>query len=418
VSSPPGNDLFQSSPIDFPVSGTTDAVGNLVLNNIIRSAYWITAKLVGQASGAPRWTLSKGNNTIPLDYGQGSNVSIGPFVLGPNQPLKIQVSGALPNTAVTGMITGIQSPDGGSAVDHFSPQTSAQFIQPVPLITLTADGNFHSMVNVPIPAGTHSIVLDSAIFSNQASLDSIQITGHVTGINYVLETSSPVAGQALFGDSTTFGFLFSSWDTSLDITWQINIAGAPIYVSGDMDPTVIDTTPGAFVASGLESRDGRLDISSYYAGTTNATGSSGFTTGGVNPVFSAGGPYYNGMLATSFGSRPAPWQAASSFINFETAVNAGATTTVIAAPGGTKVIYLHSIWVWILSRPANSKLVFRDSVGPTSLAHLPEIAGVLGPWNLDLKGVPLASSSSALQLNNPGAANSDFAIGTITYSIA
>lgn len=123
------------------------------------------------------------------------------------------------------------------------------------------------------------------------------------------------------------------------------------------------------------------------------------------------------MLVSLTDAQSAPWQAALSFTEFETQVNAGATNTVIAAPGGAKVIYLHSIWVWILSRPANSKLVFRDSVGPTSLAHLPEITGNLGPWNFDLKGVPLTSSSSALQINNPGAGNSDFAIGTIAYTI-
>jgi hypothetical protein len=408
MSSPPGNSsLYQSSPIDLPFSGTTDANGNLTLSSIVRNAYWITAKVVGQASGAPRWVLTKGNSTIPVDYGQGSNVSIGPFVLGPNQPLKIQITGGLPNTAVTGLITGIQSSDGGMAVDHFTPQSSTQFIQPVPLITLVADGAFHSMVNVPIPAGTHSIVLTSAL-DNSGFLNSLQITGHVTGIVYLTAFS---AGTIFGANQNTFGFLCSAYDTSLDITWQINVAGKPIYISGDMDPTVValDSSSVVTVAG-----SGATAVDSFI----EADSSGGFTAGSQNWTTTGTSGFFNGLLITSFGSKAAPWQQAYSSLEFETLVNAGATATVIAAPGGTKVIYLHSIWVWVLSRPANSKLVFRDSVGPTSIAHLPELAGNLGPWNLDLKGVPLTSPSSALQLNNPGAANSDFAIGTITYSIA
>lgn len=211
MSSPPGSTLYGVQPVDTPFSGTTDANGGFTQKVIPRSAYWTVLKLVGMATGNPTWTLYKSGATIPIDFGLGPNVSMGPFLLAPQQDITLVIKNALPKLPVTGTITGLQAPDLSSVVGHFQPQSS--FVTVGAQGALPTDFNPVRFTTAAVLSGATVIpVADTSIFAPDQAVDvnpggthlvaSVQIGVSITlqtGVTANIPAGSPVMRVGVVG---------------------------------------------------------------------------------------------------------------------------------------------------------------------------------------------------------------------------
>lgn len=115
---------------------------------------------------------------------------------------------------------------------------------------------------------------------------------------------------------------------------------------------------------------------------------------------------------------PAPWQAPTgpaTFMSFENP-GAGASATIIAAPGSTQSIYLHSMW-WLWSVASTSVVgTFQDGDGVDVGADMAVTAGV--PRYADFKGQRLSPGLPLLfKQSGAAAANTSLCLGGVTYSV-
>lgn len=346
MSSPPGSTLYGVQPVDTPFSGTTDANGGFTQKIIPRSAYWTVLKVVGMATGNPTWTLYKSGATIPIDFGLGPNVSMGPILVAPQQDITLVIKNALPKLPVTGTLTGLQASDLQSVVGHFQPQSS--------FVTVGAQGALPTDFN-PVRFTTAAVTAGATVI--------------------------PVADTSIFAPDQA-----------------------------------VDIPPGGTHL--VQSVQIGVSITLQTAVTANIPAGSPVMRVGVVGIF--GQPIAVTFNPANSGSNhvtPAPWQAANQqLLEFEVQVPASSSVLIIPSPGGTLLIYLHSLAVWTISHPVNSKFAFTDTFLASNIIHTPD-SGNFTQWNFDLKGAPLANSSSGVSIQNSGTAITDFIIGTIAYSI-
>lgn len=305
-------------------------------------------------------------------------------------------------------------PTGGATVMHVHPIVLGAALPPTPqsvlLVTLAPQGE-----DFP---GTYPVALVRQASTYQQIVPLV-ITPGDSGI-YTIQPNT-VLTNAVFPIPANVQ----------SVRWSINQLGANTKWSGSK---VVGNVTGA----------------PYNFGQTNAGGAGGFdenfalfpedtallfsidTTGSANPVeywFTA--TMGMGLVAarlTSTGtidglpvfvrndSHPPPWQSANQLplrqiIN----VAAGATGTVVPAPGAGLSIWLLSM-MWY-STAASGAFGYIGDAALNPYAEWAQVAGVLGPFNLDGKGAKLPANTAIVCKNESGVAMNNLSVST-TYSIA
>jgi len=195
--------FLQPLPVSVPFSGTTDATGAFSFTTFVRQSFWCTVKVSAEAQGgAVQWAV-RGGGGLPLDYGSGPRLSVGPFVVAPSDHVTISVVGAQPNTAVIGNIWGKQFPDASGAADALNlsanPLTVSTFEIVERIGTIQTVGNGDTITRTfTVPTGTLGvgyIISGAAGFTTPAS---ITVAGDVTTDDYIFTPGSPGAVTARF----------------------------------------------------------------------------------------------------------------------------------------------------------------------------------------------------------------------------
>lgn len=378
-----------------PFSGTTDINGNLTIKFIPFNAYWSSFVVAGQASGNPIWTISKLGQAF-LIPGAGPNVCLGPVVFGPNETLIIQISGATPTTTVTGTIWGDQSTiQDGSDLPSTLPTSSGStptFQSPQPLLIMVNDGAAHT-VNIPLPAGTHSVALYCASPNTTHAITSAtSITGHVTQVVYAFSDIGTIVGQTIFSGQTLAQFLVSPYDTSLDIKWQLQAGGSntPIYVNAYPDPTTVGITSGEILDTVVLGSD-KVAVDDWNVSKAWNTGS---------------GVTFNGLLTTFFGSIPAPWQAPNASTDINNNALANNASITIAAGVALKSVYLWTVHLGM--NAVSSNVTIEDGAGKVlwraTFNNSTNPVGEDSSFDTPVGGVPGGVAQSLLLFNRSGAA--------------
>jgi hypothetical protein len=245
--------LYSVTPVEKPFSGTTDSTGAFTFQGIIRQAYWTLVKVVASCPGTGVWSILLTGTQIPLDFAVGPRLSVGPFIIAPEQSITVQLVNATPNSIVSGNLWGKQYPDQQSAALDM-------VIAPNPLTVATQSsrglGQFtfgqgaQTTQNVKIPSDTQYLLLIP--FPNRVGYTQIMVSGHVTGATY-LPSQSPSLLQQTGTNPFSVGPIDSSDDTSVDI--QVTaIAGGildnfSLYVVALFNPPT--PIPGELAASQL-----------------------------------------------------------------------------------------------------------------------------------------------------------------------
>lgn len=227
--------------LSAPFSGVTDANGQLSLQVIPSQVLYGLLALTAQAQGNPSWTVSASGQVVGT--GSGPTIQLPPLLTYPGQPIVIKVTGALANTNVAGVMSGVGSSDYGTMAAQYNPsgqtinvQTSSQVVV-LGTIKLPATGQ---MIAIPPNIRSFLLWVSSAVSSGS----TLTVTGTQSG--YVYLTGTLTRGQPV-GPIQRQTF-FQGVDSSLTITG----AGSGAFVLlGYMDSlSVSDSTQATLVDTG------------------------------------------------------------------------------------------------------------------------------------------------------------------------
>lgn len=322
-------------PIDQLVAGTTDATGSFtspVLKPV--PTLWGALKAVIQAGGSGRWAVIVAGT--PKAYGRGERIDI-PILVQPSQSVQIQLTGASPNTAVIGVLTGV----GGTTLDEVAPyislvpntiavDTSAPELY-LGRVIAPGSGAFGSATFV-LPPNTYALALLSSGTVGGAHISDVNVTGAVTHNTYA-NINSTVFPGGLPNDVIYVPIGTAVFDTSVTVSFDVSAAGGQPFVD-----VVAMLAPIAIAATiaGI----GTTPIPSAGQDTSNPSQQS-------IPVVPA--QFY----------QPTPWQAPSSVVS---GFAAGATTTLLAGAAGQVIRNWDGV-VEVNTGAAGTQSSVKDSAG-------------------------------------------------------
>ncbi len=201
-----------STPFTTAWTGTTDNAGNVTVTLTPNASYATSLIVAGQATGNPLWSIFKGGQF--LLPGVGPQVGLGPIRFSPNEQLKIQITGATPNSTVTGTIWGNQSTSSsGLDLDTTISQSSSTVTTNAPQTALVnnwsipLDGSNHSQT-VGVASGQHSIGIT---LNPSVNIVSLSVVGNNTGADYA-------KSQTMGPQGVTMLPVFSAQDTQVTVT--------------------------------------------------------------------------------------------------------------------------------------------------------------------------------------------------------
>lgn len=276
---------------------------------------WTTFRVVAAALGAGQWSISVGGS--PQAWALGPNIDPA-VVAAPAQNVVVSVTGAQPNTQVTGTLEGVAGASFEEIAPHVSVAPNAISVQtqaPTILLgTATAvGGGVGGTVTVPVPPNAYGLVLLPEIFGIAAQINSLSVQGVTSNDFYLNVLGFPGSGMP----------------------------PQPIYVSLGTQTKDSQIT----VAFGVTAGAGQpaIDVIALLAPIATATVITGI---GVSSIA-------NGQQDTHHNANasipvvpaefytPAPWQApAFDFGINAVSVNSGAAAVIIA-PSALQTVYLH-----------------------------------------------------------------------------
>ena len=364
--------LYDVAPVSVPFSGTTDANGAFSFTNPVRKAYWTTVKVIAETTGSPNWAV-RGAGGLPLDYGTGPRLSVGPFVVAPGDSLTVSGTGALPGVAVIGNIIGAQYPDMQSAAMALTLGTNPLSVNtaspPIVLGSIRTVGGGDTVAkNFPLSPGVQAVGW-SVQFTGFGNPAAISITGHTTGRTY-LASAGVVSGAP---DDFQVAIL-SEADSSIDCSVTSQVQPDLVFFLG-------------FVQNPIVFLQARPD----------------------NPTNT---PFVRASAT------PAAWQAPTNCATVNGSnVNGGAAFTIISGVASL-IIRLH--WSYISDNQAVggvSDWLLQDSAGNRLGSHSRQANFTNHElYNADRKGLPLISSNGFQAVNQQAGALALFAMQDFTQS--
>lgn len=331
-----GHPLIQ--PIDKLFAGNCDANGNFVSPPIQPApALYSALKVVAQTTGAAaRWNVVVGGTSKAFSPGPQVDV---PILVQPNQSVIIQISGAQPNAAVSGTLTGV----GGTTFEEVAP-----FLSLVPntitLQTLTSEQPIDSFTQPPnvatanrlyrLPAGTQNVRLQVNGNAQLVSFTGLKVLGNGTGNIYVLPSSNP-------GNTGGFDLWFKPEpaDVAAGILFSLDTTGSANAVEVNLTADLAMN----FVVASLAG-----------AGTNS------------------GSP----LLVEN--TTPAPWQQAKSSVTMSANFVGGTPQSQIAGVVG-QIPYIHD--VFIVANAAANVSVRSDSTHVLIAQGSANAAGIALDWD-------------------------------------
>lgn len=183
-------------PIFIPLTGKTDANGNATIRvPLERTGDWRNLKIVLGMSAPGEWAVLKSG--IPVTYGRGRRVTLGPEVFEPFDVMEVDITGGPPNVTVgPGSVSGQAGTEAEvMAVHSPMPNTIAlDTTQPDSAIpgspfTLPLDGAQHDLGQVTLIPGTQAILV---MCPTATDLTVISVVGTTSGAQYPpTNTTSP-----------------------------------------------------------------------------------------------------------------------------------------------------------------------------------------------------------------------------------
>ena len=220
-------------PILIPVAAKTDANGAASIDvRLERTGDWRAVKIALGTTGPAEWSAVQSG--VPVTFGRGRRVTLGPELMQPDDTLKIEVTGGPVLAQITGSVSGM----GGTMqeiVDAFKPAPNTialdsaiprQKLFPdgttVPTSALTPSYTVGASATVTnrftVPAGTVALrflVNASGLFFTYELL----VTGHQSVAQYYGDPLAP--GSTLVVPTPTLPFTIpieNDWDSQVDVT--------------------------------------------------------------------------------------------------------------------------------------------------------------------------------------------------------
>jgi hypothetical protein len=353
-----------ATPVSIALAAVTDTAGAATINVPSPPTQFAVMTLAAQCAGAPNWAVT--SSSLPVSYGNGSQVSLGPMLTRPGELLTITVSGAAPRAQIVGNLSGTQHPTAEEAAATYKPvpnpvtlQTQqGQFV----IGTIDTVGNGDTVTKTfPVPAG--ALGIQFIAHNTPFFLPSqVQVVGDVTGDTYLLDTQS----------ANPFGADMGRW------------------IPPDQNAVCSVTSQAG---PGMPARVTFVALS--FSPTFNVRNSG------------------NAPLLTRENSIPRAWQAASANAPVSIAsVASGGTQTLIAAASGV-TLYLHGY------------SFSQDNANAAALWELQDSDGnVISSWfdtnvrkvfaSGDFRGFPVTIGKGVRMLN--GGAVASFLGGFLSYS--
>lgn len=361
-----------AEPFERPWSGATDANGSLTTTVTPFAAWASTFMVSGQIAAQgrqPIWTLFKnGSFLLP---GSGPLVSLGKIRCQAADTLVIQVSGAPPNTTVSGSLWGYRSTNADGS--DLPPESAISNSSSMPVTQ-----NQVQLGSLVVPASTvaaQSWDVSPAYYAIAISLvgpsavNILGVVGRTTGVTY----------------------------------YQINPSTFP--KAGSLDPPSFYVVP---INSAWDTRY-RIDV------TTNASGSAiAYVAAIQNPeAMFALAPTGN-LQVTEEKATAAPWQAPNMVpigLTFSLAANA---SQIIIPADPTMRIYLHSLDFFHTATTAGCFGKFTDTAGTADYGDWN--AQVIGPFSFKYSGAALPINRGFVMANQSAVAMAGFVNGQLSAS--
>lgn len=365
--------FYAALPVYLPFSGTVDANGNFSTILRPRSAFWVSGKIVPKLSlGSGVWEVTDGGS-IPLGFGRGQRAEIGSIIVPPNASVVLNLSGAVPNAAVSGSFQGVQHPDMASLAARYAPIPNVSTVETTAVRRKL--GNISTGPNTTSPASTFQLFAETRSIAIQAvtpgNLSNVNITGSQSGNVYYNTTPS--------GTLMEFVFIDFAVDTSILVTISAGVGGTSPSV------TFWSDTADDFVKAWIQGSSNNQTVTVSGIPTVDVTDRAARLLGVINSITNAVDVSDRAARVLGIvqeGASPPLWQAPRAFTYQETNVNG---TVIVPAVGGQTI----RVWGIIMGIDGVGFGAVRDSsqVAP---------AGRLFSWN---------SSTGAGLTNTPGSVN-------------
>lgn len=366
-------------PILIPIAAKTDANGAATINvGLERTGDWRSVKIALGTTGPAEWAAVQSG--VPVTYGRGRRVTLGPELLQPDDTLQVVITGGPVLAQITGSVSGI----GGSmqeVIDGFKPAPNTIALDTSqPRLKLFPDGT-----TPPTSATTASFTVAGSStsatqrFTLPAGTVAIRLLASASGLlfTYSLLVVGNQSGEQYFGSPTSPGSVTPVPTPTLPFTIPVEIdwdTGLSIVV------TNTSTNPISFFVSAL---------------------------------FAPEAPGQAGSAQSVTMPSPESWQAPNRVpVIINNNIAAGANAVIIAAATGV-TLRIFAVSVGIDAVAAANALLLQDTAG--SNYHVFQTGAIImNPfWGYAVQWPP----GLGLRISNPGAAGV-LVRGSVVYSVS
>lgn len=274
--------------------------GIATINYKAPANFYSGAYLVASCTGAssPDWQIQAGAGGLPLAFGAGQRVTIGPVLMDPGEQIVITVTGADPGALIVGQWLGFQADTAAELLVALSalaaPGKTEQPIVSSPqtlLGSMTVPNAGTNTAIYPVKAGTHAIGV--LVDNNNGGLASLTVQGGQSGINYIALQAPAFVGSGGQLKGLFISPILSALDTTVKIVGTCSATGVPI------GPTNVYTV-GILDAEGVFIYDNVGEPAAFYLTDQlgDILGSAGFSNGLLNAGTGPGGAIVNGLPVT------------------------------------------------------------------------------------------------------------------------
>jgi len=182
-----------ASPVRIAFAGSTDVTGSVSIDVQTPPTTFGVLTIAAECPGSPNWRVSSAG--LPLAFGNGGQVSLGPILTSPGERLTITVTGANPGVTAKGSLSGNQYPSAEEAAANYKPTANAvtistqqgQFV----IGTITTGGAGVPLTQTfPMPAGALGIQFICSSAAGFALPNEVKVVGDVTNDAYLDDLQS------------------------------------------------------------------------------------------------------------------------------------------------------------------------------------------------------------------------------------